>query len=113
MKLKIFLAWSGLAVAVVSTIVACGGGDDSLAISQGTVIRNVTVVITRDGSLSAPMSVIVNGNSISKITSSHVNINGAAQEVDGTGKYLCRRASVFSIARAFRGSCKTLRLCRD
>ena len=88
MKLKIFLAWSGLAVAVVSTIVACGGGDDSLAISQGTVIRNVTVVNTRDGSLSEPMSVIVNGNSISKITSSHVNINGTAQEVDGTGKYL-------------------------
>ena len=41
------------AIAVAAIVVACGGGDESVTVSQGTVIQNATIVNTRDGSLSA------------------------------------------------------------
>jgi imidazolonepropionase-like amidohydrolase len=82
-----------LGAAVVATvgviIVACGGGGgDSLEISSGTLIKNVVVVNTRDGSLSAPMSVVVDNGKITRITAIPVYTKDAAQAVDGTGKYL-------------------------
>lgn len=75
------------ASAVVVVLVACGG-DDSIEITQGTVIQNVTVVSTRDGSLSTDMSVIVDGGKIQKLTKKYVRTKGTAQAVDGTGKFV-------------------------
>lgn len=75
-------------LAVATLVTACGGGDNYVDISSGTVIQNVTVVNTRDGALSAPMSVIVDGAKITKITSQRVRPTGAAQAVDGTGKFV-------------------------
>lgn len=75
-------------LAIATLVTACGGSDDVLDISSGTVIHNVTVVNTRDGTLSAPMSVIVDGGKITKITPQRVRPTGTAQEVDGTGKFV-------------------------
>ena len=36
--------------AVAAFVIGCGGGADTLDVSQGTVIQNVTVVNTGDGS---------------------------------------------------------------
>ena len=51
-------------VCVTGVIVVACGGDDSIEITQGTVIQNVTVVSTRDGSLTTDMSVIIDGGKI-------------------------------------------------
>ena len=75
-------------LAVATLVTACGGEDDYVGISSGTVIHNVTVVNTRDGALSAPMSVVVDGGKITQITSQRVRPSGPAQEVDGTGKFV-------------------------
>ncbi len=83
----------GLALATVavasSMLVACGGGSDvTLQVSKGTVLKNVTVVNTRDGALSAGMSVIVDGGKILQVTNLPVSTSGSAQAVDGTGKFV-------------------------
>ena len=73
-------------------VVACGGGDDSIEITKGTVIQNVTVVSTRDGSLATDMSVIVDGGKIQTLTKKSVRTSGTAQAIDGTeiGRASCR-----------------------
>lgn len=78
-----------LCVAAVGALfTACGGGDDPIDISSGTAVTNVMVVDTRDGSSSAPMSVVIDGAKITRITPLGVRASGTAQVVDGTGKYL-------------------------
>ncbi len=77
-----------LVAAIATLLTACGGGDDPLDISSGTAITNVTVVNTRDGALSTPMSVIVDGGKITRITPLAVRASGTAQVVDGTGKFV-------------------------
>lgn len=61
----------------------------SQTVTQGTVIRNATVVNTRDGSLSRNMAVILANGKIVRIEASdRVRIGGSAIEVDAAGKYL-------------------------
>ena len=73
-------------------IVACGGGGGDQApmtVTSGTVISNVTVVNTQDGSELANMAVVIdNGKilSVSKVTD--VQIGGTAKIVDATGKFV-------------------------
>ena len=88
MKLKKLVI--GVAIVCVTgvIVVACGGGDDSIEITKGTVIQNVTVVSTRDGSLATDMSVIVYGGKIQKLTKQYVRTSGTAQAIDGTGKFV-------------------------
>src|SRR5579871_3586297 len=59
-----------------------------LVVTQGTVVRNVTVVDTRDGSLARGMSVVIDGGKIQKVTARPVRVRGAAQSVNGAGKYV-------------------------
>ena len=75
-------------VCVTGVILVACGGDDSIEITQGTVIQNVTVVSTRDGSLATDMSVVVDAGKIQKITKKYVRASGMAQAVDATGKYV-------------------------
>ena len=83
------LKLSAIAVAVVGvTLAACGSGGDQIAVTQGTVIQNTTVVNTRDGSLASGMAVIIDGGKVQKITSANVVAGGTAVTVDGTGKFV-------------------------
>ena len=76
------------AVAVLSAIVVACGGSDPLEVASGTVIQNVTVVNTRDGSLTTGMNVVIDGGKIQKITGAAVRASGTAQAVDATGKFV-------------------------
>ena len=80
-------AFSRLAL-VATMLVACGGGDPAIEVSSGTVIRNATVVNTRDGSLLANQYIVVQGGKIENITAIEVRAIGAAREIDGSGKYV-------------------------
>ena len=89
---KIFIG-GGIAIGVVAIVVACGGGGsgssgDPIFIAKGTVVQNVTVVNTRDGSLSSGMNVIVDDGKIANVTTRSVKASGTAAEVDGSGKYM-------------------------
>ena len=79
-----------IAVAIGLTVVACNSDDSNVVdIGQGTVIRNVTVVNTRDGSLASRMAVVVDGGKITKVAPiEYVRTVGTAQDIDGTGKYV-------------------------
>ncbi len=78
-----------LVAAAASALTACGGGgDDPIDVTSGTAITNVTVVNTRDGSLSGPLSVVVDGGKITRISHLPVRASGTAQVVDGTGKFV-------------------------
>ena len=90
MKTFLFVAGVVVAGATGVALIGCGGSDrDSVAVTQGTVIENATIVNTRDGSLMTGMSVIVDGGKIQKITSQSLNLTtGTAQVVDGTGKFI-------------------------
>lgn len=80
------LAASTLCVGVLA---ACAGNDGTtLAVSSGTVIRNVTVVDTRDGTLKPGMTLLVDGGKIQRIVSQPVTVAGGATQVDGSGKYV-------------------------
>ena len=58
-------------------------------ITQGVVIRNATVVNTRDGSLSRDMAVILVDGKIKRIaTGGAVLADAGVLEVDAAGKYL-------------------------
>lgn len=74
--------------AAISVVVACGGDDDGLVITTGTLIKNAVIVDTRTGTLSAPMSVVVDNGTITRITDGVVHAREAAQEIDASGKFL-------------------------
>lgn len=57
-------------------------------VTQGVVLRRVTVVDTHTGALSRPMSVVIADGKIVEITPKTLRVGAAAKEVDGTGKYL-------------------------
>ena len=75
---------------VALSMLSCAGLDPaSVEISQGLVIRDVTVVNTRDGTLRSGMAVVMDGGSIRQISPNReVRLTGTAQAVDGAGKYL-------------------------
>jgi len=77
------------AVAVGSLLAACNdGGGDWAEVTQGVVIRNATIVDTRDGSLMPGKTIVVDGGKIKTITSDPVLTAGTAQVVDALGKYV-------------------------
>lgn len=79
------------AVAIITTVVvACGGdnGDQTTEVNNGTAIQHVTVVNTRDGSLTADATVVVSGTTIQRIITTPVRIDGTAQTIDGSGKFV-------------------------
>ena len=81
------IAACAAAVAIGAVVVACGG-DDPLVIQSGIVIQNVTVVNTRDGSLTTGKSVVIDGGKIQQITDRFVQAAGTAQAIDATGKFV-------------------------
>ena len=78
-----------IVAAVGATIVACGDdSNDTLDVASGTVIKNVSVVNTRDGSIASQMSVVLNGGKIQTVTAQPVRAGSAVQVIDATGKYV-------------------------
>lgn len=78
-----------LALVVTALIAACGGGDDTIEVTSGTVLLNATVVNTRDGAQSEPMSIIIDAGKIQKITPNRaIRITGSAQAINAAGKYV-------------------------
>lgn len=77
------------APAVVCAIVACSGGAGAYEAQQGLVLQNVTVVSTRDGSLAAGQSIVIDGGRIVKIgPSAGIRAGGTARLIDASGKYV-------------------------
>ncbi|WP_077034725.1 amidohydrolase family protein [Pelomonas sp. KK5] len=74
---------------VLAMLLAGCGGSDVTDVSSGTVIRNVTIVNTRDGSQAPRMAVVVDGGRIVKIAATeYIRTTGSATDVDASGKYL-------------------------
>ena len=91
--MKKFLLGGGITVVIIAIIAACGGGGggasgDPIFITKGTVVQNVTVVNTRDGTLSRNVAVVVDDGRITQVTTRSVRASGTAVEVDGAGKYV-------------------------
>ena len=60
MNFKALLVAALASAAGAAIVAACGGSDqDSIPVTQGTVIQNATIVNTRDGSLLSGQSVVV------------------------------------------------------
>ncbi len=104
MKLKKF-ALAGTSTAVLGLIIVACGGSDPIDIASGSVIQNVNVVNTRDGTLLTGMNVVIDGTKILKITRSSIRATGTAQAIDATGKfvvpgYLDMHTHLFNVAPA-------------
>jgi imidazolonepropionase-like amidohydrolase len=90
MRLKTFaLTAIGAAALAAGALHGCGSSDDSVPISSGTVLRNVTVVSTTDGTLQPAMAVAIEGGKIAHIVANEkVVLQGSAVAVDASGKYV-------------------------
>jgi hypothetical protein len=77
-----------MALVASAGLVACGGGDDEMVVSDGVVIRNASIVSTADGSVTTGKTIVLSGGKIVAITGDRVNVAGAAQSVDATGKFV-------------------------
>lgn len=90
--MKKLLAGAITVAAIGSIVAACGSGDgggDIVEVTKGTVIQNVTVVNTRDGSLAPGRSVVLEGGKIKAIAAAaSVRLGGTAQAIDAAGKYM-------------------------
>ena len=76
-------------VASAFLIVACEGDEPITTVASGTVISNVTVVNTRDGTSQANMAVVIDNAKIQKIDrASNIRVEGTAQSIDASGKYV-------------------------
>lgn len=80
------------AVAAVLVVVSLGcatsAGSD-VDVASGTVVRNATVVNTRDGSLSRGMAVVIDGATIKQIApDASVRAGASVQVIDAAGKYV-------------------------
>lgn len=79
----------GAGVASALLFVACGGGNETIEVTSGTVLLNATVVNTRDGSLSQPMPIIVDAGKIQQITPNRaIKFSGTAQSNIVAGKFV-------------------------
>jgi hypothetical protein len=74
-------------------VLACGcASAQDVAVTTGTVINGVTIVNTRDGSLTPGMAVVVDNGKIVKIAPvASVRVTGTAQAIDASGKYVVPR----------------------
>jgi len=78
-----------LAVAAVAALASCASGTAAIDVASGTVLQDVTVVDTRDGSLAAHRDVVLDGGKIVRIApAGSVHVGGAAQAVPAAGQYL-------------------------
>jgi hypothetical protein len=79
----------GLIVASVAVLFSGAAAAQDVTVTTGTVINGVTVVNTRDGSLTPGMAVVVDNAKIVRIArAGSVRVGGAAQAIDASGKFV-------------------------
>ena len=66
----------------------CGAAQQPHKVTSGVVIQDVTVVSTADGALTQHRTLILENGKIKTITAARVQASGAAQVVNGAGKYV-------------------------
>ena len=85
------------AAVVASLLGACAIGDPSpgvtpVDVAQGTVIDNITVVDTRDGSTSPGMTLVLDQGRIARMLPTHplrpLRVASGVTRVDGSGQYV-------------------------
>ncbi len=85
---RLVLRWLGLLALALAACATVSQAPTTM-VSAGTVITDVTVVNTRDGSLRPGMTVVLAAGKIERIApSASVQVGSAAQRVDGRGKYI-------------------------
>jgi imidazolonepropionase-like amidohydrolase len=78
-----------VATVVGATLAACAVPVEVTPVTSGTVLRNVTVVDTRTGSLARHMAVVIEQGKIRQVLPDKaVRVSGAAKVVDGAGKFV-------------------------
>ena len=77
-----------LAAGLLSSCASDGVDGAVTAVSSGTVIRDVTVVDTRDGALHRGQTLILGQGKIERIITGRVRVTGTARLVDGSGKFV-------------------------
>ena len=82
--------WLVCGAIVAACVTACvTASEPVLEVNQGSVIRNVTVVSTRDGALSPGMAVVIDAGRIQRVLPDRgVRAAGKATVVDGSGKFV-------------------------
>ncbi len=83
-------------VGAAATLVSCANLDGAssavdaiVEVTKGTVIRNVIVVNTRDGSLLPNRTLVIDDGKIQSVTVARaVRTSGTARAIDGAGKYV-------------------------
>jgi imidazolonepropionase-like amidohydrolase len=79
----------GLIVASVAVLFSGAAAAQDVTVTTGTVINDVTIVNTRDGSLTPGMVVVVDNAKIVRIArAGSVRVGGAAQAIDASGKFV-------------------------
>jgi len=77
-----------LAASLTVTTISAACAQD-VTVAAGAVINGVTIVNTRDGSLTPGMGVVIDNGRIVKIASAaSVHVSGRAQVIDAAGKYI-------------------------
>ena len=78
------------AVGVCASLACCAiTMGPAVEVTQGTVLRNVSIVNTRDGSLLRHAAVVIESGRIQKVTASgSLRVSGRAQVIDASGKFL-------------------------
>lgn len=86
---RLIFKWA-VATAAIATLASCASGNIApFEVTKGTVIQNVTVVNTRDGSLRPGMSIVIDDGTIQRIAAiGSIRVSGTAQLVDVSGKYV-------------------------
>ncbi len=83
-----FLA-TGAAIAVGAVLTACAVPLGVTPVTSGTVLRHVSVVDTRTGSLARDMAVVIEQGKIRQVLpDTSVQVGGGARTIDGKGKYV-------------------------
>ena len=83
---------TAIAIATALTIggllASCGGDSDSLEVTSGTVIRNTTVVGTRDGSLRRDVNVVLDQGRVRTVTERDIAAGPGVTVIDGSGRFV-------------------------
>ena len=86
---KLVCAMAVAAALSVFAAACASDSDGSIDVTSGTVIRNATVVNTRDGSLAPGMAIVVKDGRIDAVVAdSLVRPGGGAQVIDASGKFV-------------------------
>ena len=81
--------YAALLIVLCTLLATCSSMGPRQLVTSGLVLDNVTVVNTRDGSLAPKQALLIQAGKVTSVVAAGtLETTGAAQWVDGTGKYL-------------------------